>query len=289
MSLNPKQAGKSKRHRAKNTRQKPDTSLLASELRSSVASQLASSVAPHASHGFQGFQESEELYGSAAPNGAAHDFFTDTPITHEASRCNEEESSLERDLWDRGQYGELDLPTFIVFAEKAAQEESSKHENRSPIWEFARYCKSYPRFALLTGEQVFELIDWDMTEFDEVEAESFITCFDKVLFAAGEGPIHLALRTADENPLRKTKRRLYDRFVSMAGWLQYYVGDKEIYLPQQLLAESMNLPQSTISNMTNSALKDGYLTLVKKAIPHRRAALYRFDVAKFPILGEEQQ
>jgi hypothetical protein len=128
----------------------------------------------------------------------------------------------------------------------------------------------------------------EQTGYDDQQQENFISYFNKVLFAPGEGPLNWALRLADQQPLRKTKRKLYDRFVSMAGWLQLGCGENDIFLPQRKVCELLGVSGATISNMTHCAISDGYLKLVKPAIPQRRAALYRFNIDKFPVLRKGQ-
>lgn len=196
------------------------------------------------------------------------------------------ETSLEEkesELFWSGQYAELSLNAFVRLAAEA-DVAAFREKSQPPGWEFARYCKAHPAFEWFTGNEVFERIDWDYTDFDEEVQENFVRFFDEVKFGADEGPLEWALRRADRFPLRKTKRRLYDRFVSLAGWLQRGLGDEDIFLPQENLAKILGLAGSTISSMTHSAMKDGYLKLIEPAIPHRKAELYRFDIEKFPAL-----
>lgn len=289
MTKTQKQKKKSKRSpmSAMVANSRSDTRSLVSELGSSPAAQSGSLPAPHVS---EFSQVSEELEGYeslqyvkviASPVGSAHPALTKAfdPFTHSDRYTCIDENQI---AWNNREYEKLSLETFVGFAAAAAHKEAEEHPNRSAIWEFARFCKKHPVLADLSGESAFDLIPWEDTTFSDFETEQFITCYDTVLFAAGEGPVDLALREADDHPLRQTNRKIYDRFVSMAGWLQHSVGDKAILLPQKLLAEKLKVPPSLISNMTNQAIKNGYLTCVKKAIPKRQAALYRFDLKLLP-------
>jgi hypothetical protein len=194
----------------------------------------------------------------------------------------------ERGLWEQGHYGELDLVTFMRFAIEADRS-ACREKGHAPTWELARYCKAYPPFALLGGEEVFDIIEPFLENIYTVQdQENFVFHFKKVRFAAGEGVLDRALRLAQQRPLRSTKRILYDRFVSMIGWLQNDCGPNNIWLPQKNVAEVLGVTQATVSNMIHNAMDDGYLTFVKEAIPHRLAAEYRFNVDKFPVLKERQ-
>lgn len=262
--------------RRKSPKAKSDTSLIVSEV--SYVSQVS--------------QDSRDLNGSyefkdshVSLSGPVEEVFKD-----ENKHRGEADYSVSPELqaWLDGRYGDLDQDAFIGFAVEIDRE-ASQDGSQPPAFEFARYCRAYPPFALLTGEQVFDLIDWGATDFDDQQQENFVSYFNKALFAPGEGPLNWALRLADQHPLRNTKRKLYDRFVSMAGWLQRGCGDNDIFLPQRKVCELLAVSGATVSNMTNCAIKDGYLRLVKPAIPHSRAALYRFAVGKFPILQEGEQ
>jgi hypothetical protein len=189
--------------------------------------------------------------------------------------------------WEEGRYGDLDPVTFMRFAIEA-DHEACREKDQQPAWELARYCKAYPSFALLGGEELFNVIEPFMDSYDEQQRENFISYFKAVRFAAGEGVLVRVLRLARERPLRNTKRVIYDLFISFAGHLQNDCGQNNIFLPQRQVAEVLGVTGATISNMIHSAIDDGYLTLVKEAIPHRLAAEYRFDIDKFPALKERQ-
>jgi len=197
-----------------------------------------------------------------------------------------EQLAEEWGIFYSGRYGELEQRRFIQMAAEA--DEACRDKPQPPGWEFARYCKGYPSFACLTGDELYNEIEWDTdTSFDEEVREKIIGYFDVVKFTPDEGPLNWALKMTHEYPLHASKRPLYDRFISLAGWLQVNCGDNPIYLPQKSVAEILNVAGSTISSMTNSALKDGYITLVTE---HTRyiAARYRFDLVKFPVLQKWQ-
>ena len=186
--------------------------------------------------------------------------------------------STECELFLNGDYGKLDQNTFLRLANEFDRE-SSKKGDHPPAWDFARYCTAYPPFAHRIPEEIFDLIDWDNdTDYDEEERENFITYSHNALFAPGENLLTWALRMAAWYPLRKGKRPLYDKFVSLVGWMQKRAGKDDIFYAQEDVAELLGCAQATVHNMTKSAIRDGYLRKTEEAVPHVRAAHYRFNL-----------
>jgi hypothetical protein len=189
--------------------------------------------------------------------------------------------------WQRQRYGELDLNTFVRLAIEA--DRWSQRENGTvPAFHLARYCKSYPPFALLSGAEVFESIYHLMSEYDGEAQANFVFYFDVARHAPGEHILDTALRLAKARLLRETVHTLYDLFVSMAGYLQKNEGERNIFLPQKDVAQKLGVSQATVSNLTARAVNDGYLVPSRKAIPDLRAAEFRFNLDKFPMLKEGQ-
>jgi len=117
--------------------------------------------------------------------------------------------------------------------------------------------------------------------------------WDSVKFAIGETPLEMAYRKAIERPLttersKKRKRASYDRFVSLAAWLQKSVGQHQtILLPCRDVAEVMHTDKCMVSIWRKWAIQDGYLSVVKA---HRMgdgmATEFSFDLGRYPKMDK---
>ncbi len=173
------------------------------------------------------------------------------------------------------------------------------------LWTFTRVIMSYlPKDV--EPEEAFELVDqaiqelggWrgDWISLDGIYSTScaraeFLYVWDRVEYRLGEGPLDVALRRAERMPLLpegcEDSEEPYARFISTAGWLQDFVGDKNIMLPCELLGALLGVSAMHISRLRAMAVKDGYLREVEKhsALRHR-ATEFRFSKERFPDLVE---
>jgi len=141
------------------------------------------------------------------------------------------------------------LSTTREFVRKAAAESpdvaqaarESLGEWQSTSWHFTRMCKGHPSFKNVSAAQAFEAIDWSLTGFDEEERMQFLREWNRVKCFVGWSPVDWAVSMASQKPLGTDQYRAgllttYARFISIAGWLQVVVGDRDILLPCEKLA-----------------------------------------------------
>jgi hypothetical protein len=99
-----------------------------------------------------------------------------------------------------------------------------------------------------------------------------------------------ALRLADEKPLRPPhwRGKLYQRFISLAGWLQVLLPGQPILLPTRKLDTLLGCDQRTVSRLRTCAVQDGLLRVVKASCfrPNQRrdATEFRFALECYPEL-----
>jgi hypothetical protein len=194
----------------------------------------------------------------------------------------------------------------------------------SPLFYFVRLVKAHPDMAAKTAKQALRAVesvmrtwrhaippqgryldDWaywfETAEYHDYEMSrevahvEFLDVWDKVRVLPGHSPLDNALEQAKRKPLnllpevRERRSDGYLDFVSVAGWLQVGVGDRNILLPVEELAGPLGVTPMTISRYRTWAVKDGYLWEVK---PYKRpdqgkggkATEYRFDVRKWDCL-----
>jgi hypothetical protein len=84
--------------------------------------------------------------------------------------------------------------------------------------------------------------------------------------------------------------RGYEQFLSIAGWLQVGMGDRNILLPVHKLASLLEVDPRTIGRYRQWAIVDGFLVEVAEAQHDSgRATEYRFNVARCRMLEEAAQ
>ncbi len=189
---------------------------------------------------------------------------------------------------------------------------------QTPLFFFVRAVKTHPNLRGLEVAEVFEQVDrvvqtwgrakgknvcgWQHFFFISKEDASaeFLGSWDKIRYLPGESSLDQALQQAQETPLRLPKEIIgkrserYPAFVSLAGWLQVVVGDGNILLPVDKLADLLQVEPMTISRYRGWAVQDNFLKEVKayhfKGKGQRgRATEFRFNVARVPVLHEKSQ
>lgn len=220
------------------------------------------------------------------------------------------------------------LPSTLTFPEylACAIEESRRgvHGQRgwqSPLFYLIRLIKAHPQFSKATAQQAIRATEdilrawrpfipkerlwmgdwgyWLHLGREDAHAE-FLDAWDKVRYLPGSSPLANAYYQAKRFPLRlaaDTKQRrteVYEFFISIAGWLQVAMGDRNILLPVEELSEILHVEPMTISRYRKWAIEDGFL---KEVQPHAfkgkgkggKATEFRFDVSRVPILMERAQ
>jgi hypothetical protein len=102
---------------------------------------------------------------------------------------------------------------------------------------------------------------------DEEARMVFVAEWEAVRHPYGWAPLDVAIERAARYPLLlpKTTTEGYIRFVSIAAWLQYTMGDRPVLLPVEKLARRLNVSMMAISRYRQKAVRDGYIILVR---PH---------------------
>ena len=179
-----------------------------------------------------------------------------------------------------------------------------------PFFEFVRMVKGYwPEGK--AAEEAFDAIEpivrkfgaWppttggDTPEGEEAFAQ-FTTTWRKVRYRPDETPLDNAAAKAKAYPLgtlRSQKRPVpkYDRFVSLAGWLQVTMGDRPIMLPCHGVDEILKTTPNMVSVWRQWAIEDGFLKVTKPHSfhPHGRseATEFRFAVNRWACLAKVAQ
>lgn len=163
-----------------------------------------------------------------------------------------------------------------------ARAEDNEGRWRSRTWEFTRLCKA--QWPTLSAEDMFDLVRWEHTEFNEEDQAHFLTEWNLVRFIPGTDPLTWALSMSMKYPVNPPSnspyKRLknYRRLIGLAAWLQVAVGTNPIFLPTRKIATILGLKDNhTVSQMCAFAVKDGLLEIVSQATT-RRAGRFRFKL-----------
>lgn len=134
--------------------------------------------------------------------------------------------------------------------------------------------------------------------FDSDDADSaridFMNSWNSIRHIPFQDPLQNALRLAAQKPLKPAHERgtLYSRFISLAGWLQWLMRGKGIYLPTRTIAELLNCDLRTVSHLRKLAVKDGLLTVAKehtfRSVGKSEATVFRFSLERFEAFGGEE-
>jgi len=122
----------------------------------------------------------------------------------------------------------------------------------------------------------------------------FMTSWGSVRHVPFRDVLHNALRLSLDQPLTPIYRRgkLYQRFISLAGWLQKLRFEYVIYLPTRTIAEVLNCSQRTVSRLRRLATEDNLLTVVKehtfRSTGKGEATEFRFAIEHFEELRDER-
>lgn len=150
----------------------------------------------------------------------------------------------------------------------------------SRLWNLVRYCKGFFHSDDGYTESAFSRLDevvtahfgtWEAAYGVDSEAAyyEFLDTWPKIRFDATRTPLQLAWEKAKKMPVQTPhsqevhRRRRYDQFISLAGWLQHIRGESPIYLPCAAVAELMGTDKRMVSTWRRLAEREGYLQVLK--------------------------
>ena len=140
---------------------------------------------------------------------------------------------------------------------------------------FADACLALGVIESAKGE-----IRWD--DSDEIGPE-FCRAWKKRRFPEGSTLVREAVAYARAQPLQiegETNSK-YVWLLTMASYLQKSQGDKPFSLPIPKIAEATRIPKTTVSNLINLAIDDGYLEVVDSTyVVGKRARMFRYHAPR---------
>jgi len=124
----------------------------------------------------------------------------------------------------------------------------------------------------------------------QCKREAICSREDKVRCAANEDAIQVAWSDAKKRPLipRRLYSKKYSQFVSVAGYLQLAKPQAAIFLPIERIGELLGCDHKMISTYRKFAIAEEILELTAEAVPHKRAAEFRFSLPMFNFETGEQ-
>ncbi len=199
----------------------------------------------------------------------------------------------EDDIWS------LPFPEFIerVVRDYCNFDFDFEIDGFSKLWELTRYAKGYFKEGTVDIDTTFDRVSveinklggWPKFGLTEEDAyNEFRLNWKNIRYLPDETPLSQAWARARaypvKSPPRKGSRRAtpgYDRFISLAGYLQITVGDRPILLPVKEVAELMGTDKHSISVWRRLAVEDGFLNEVTPAKfnPHGKGKATEFRVA----------
>jgi len=212
---------------------------------------------------------------------------TSASVEAQSSTGGGDESEAEQ-LFRSGRYNEISAADFIRLAWAAAAGNSWEETGCSETWEFGRYLLAHSEFQTLRGGQLLRALR-RLTDLDEEVLDVILSEIERVRYAKGAGPLEWAAAMSCQYPLSDPEDLQIDRynkFLSIAGWLQVIRGDAPIVLPVERLAGELGVTAQHVSNWRQRAQQQGLLSEVKRYVAHKQATQFRFAVERFSILRE---
>jgi len=146
--------------------------------------------------------------------------------------------------------------------------------------------RTFPEVAF--NEVIGEFLPDSIDEFDA----HFIRNWKAIRYLPGESPLETAMRLANRYPLSTHEAKgeilpQYRRLVSLAGWLQYVVGNRNIFLPVHKLGPLLGCSARSISSYIHMAEEEEILERVESHSPKsRKAHEFRFRTECWRILTD---
>ena len=155
-----------------------------------------------------------------------------------------------------------------------------------------RASKRRPSYRVFPGVAFDEVIGGFLTDtIDEFDAH-FVRNWKAVRYLPGESPLQTAVHLANKHPLsthaaKGSELPQYRRLVSIAGWLQYVVGERNILLPVHKLGPILGCTPRSISTYIRMAEEEEILERVQRHLPKtRKAHEFRFRTEYWKILSD---
>jgi hypothetical protein len=189
----------------------------------------------------------------------------------------------------------------------------------SPLFHFIRYAKAHGDLRNKTAKAAFANVEktvrsWNRQELkggkcpwrvwfklsrDDAETE-FVGAWDAIRYLPGDTPLQGAWEQARcgcnlPDSIAAKRPEGYAKFIALAAQLQVEMGDRNIFLPVEEVAEVMDVTTTTVSRYRRWAIADGFLVEVKKAVRGSRgkgtgrATEFRFNIACSERLAELAQ
>jgi hypothetical protein len=155
-----------------------------------------------------------------------------------------------------------------------------------------RASQRLPLYRTLPGAAFNEVIGRFLEDtIDEFDAH-FVRNWKAVRHLPGESPLETACHLANRHPLATDTAKgdvlpQYRKLVSLAGWLQYVVGDRNIFLPVHKLGPLIGCSARSVSTYIHMAEEEGILDRVEShSLKSRKAHEFRFRTDGWRILSE---
>lgn len=151
-----------------------------------------------------------------------------------------------------------------------------------------RYLCAHPSFDSLAPPALVKKLR-RLIGLEEDYLETILAEIARVRFAKGRGPLDWAIAIAAQYPLTDPEElglERYNRFLSIAGWLQVQRGSESVYLPVEKLAKILNVTPRSVSTWRTLAKRQGLLTETAAYQRNKKATEFRFAVEKFAVLRE---
>jgi hypothetical protein len=208
-------------------------------------------------------------------------------VESELSAAGGGETTAEQ-LFSEGRYNEIRPGEFLQLAWGASEGKSWQEDGCSETWEFCRYLLAHSEFKKLRGAALSRKLR-RLTDLDEELLDVILSEIERVKFAQGAGPLDWAVVMSSQYPLsdpEDLQLEKYNKFLSIAGWLQIIRGAEPIVLPVEKLAGELGVTPQLVSNWRQRAQRQGILSEVKRYVAHKQATQFRFAVERFSILRE---
>ncbi len=196
------------------------------------------------------------------------------------------------------------LPDYLrqVYEYTEMLKEDDKESWHSPLFSFTRFCKPHRDLIDLPDYQAMQAVEAAMRAWDDLplghdpwvyffnpedrgEAQiEFMNAWNAIRHIPFRDVLHNALRLSQQFPLKAAHERgnLYDRFISLAGWLQWLHRERDIYLPTRTIDGLLACDQRTVSRLRRLAIRDGLLRVVKgptfRSTGKSEATAFRFAI-----------
>lgn len=215
--------------------------------------------------------------------------------------------------------GEYLCRNLVSYESPEERESGAGDEWKTPMFAFCRAVKAHPLLREKSAGQALNIVrefilDTMIDERDDdfvavyMETQNilvpafkafhlteedlcieFYTLWERIRYAEGETPLYCALEMARKYPYRLRKHSRvtagYDRFISMAAWLQRHNGTEPIFLPCRLMASVLGCSAITLSRYRELATRAGLLRETRASEFHRGgesiATEFMFALEKF--------